>query len=74
MHGHMKLNSFNYLGNFVSHEKEVDVDNNLSNCLIITGIINSMFGPQKTLKKTRIKLYSYTDPSGYAIRWRKLDQ
>lgn len=24
----------------------------------ITGIINNMFGPQKTLKKTRIKLYN----------------
>jgi len=26
--------------------------------LKITGILNNVFGPQKTLKKTRIKLYS----------------
>jgi len=34
----------------------VDIDNKLTNYLKITGIINNMFRPQKTLKKTRIKL------------------
>ena len=51
-----QLNSFNYLENLLSYKKEVDINNKLSNYLIITGIINNMFGPQKTLKKTRIKL------------------
>jgi len=34
----------------------VDTDNKLNNYLKITGIINNMFRPQKTLKKIRIKL------------------
>jgi hypothetical protein len=36
----------------------VDIDNELSNYLIITCIINNMFRAQKTLEKTRIKLYT----------------
>ena len=47
---------FNYLGNMISYEKELDIDNKLHNCLKITGILNNVFRPQKTLKKTRIKL------------------
>jgi hypothetical protein len=39
----------------------VDVENKLNNYLKITGIINNMFRPQKTLKKTRIKLYNTLD-------------
>ena len=34
----------------------MDIDNKLNNYLKNTGIINNMFRPQKTLKKTRIKL------------------
>jgi len=33
-------------------------DNKLNNFLKITGILNNVFRPQKTLKKTRIKLYN----------------
>jgi len=36
----------------------VDIDNKFSNYLKMTVIINNMFRPQKTLKKTRLKLYS----------------
>ena len=50
-------NSSNCLGNFMSQEKEVDIDNKLNNYWKITSIINNMFRPQKTSKKTRIKLY-----------------
>jgi len=46
--------SFNYLGNIISYEK-LDIDNKLHNYLKITGILNNVFGPQETLKKTRIK-------------------
>ena len=53
-----KVNSFNYSGNMISYEKEMDIDNKLHNYLKITGIINNVFRPQKTLKKTRIKLYN----------------
>ena len=51
---------FNYLGNMISYEKELDIDNKLhtSNYLKITGILNNVFQPQKTLKKTRLKLYN----------------
>ena len=44
------------IGN-ISYEKGVDIDNKLNNYFKITDIINNMFRPQKTLKKTRIKLY-----------------
>ena len=53
-----QVNSFNYLGNMISYEKELDIDNKLHNYLKITGIINNAFRPQKTLKKTTIKLYN----------------
>ena len=36
----------------------MDIDNKLYNYLKITGIINNVFRPQKTIKKTRIKLYN----------------
>jgi len=44
-----KVNSFNYLGN-IFYEKEMDIDNKVHNYLKITGIINNVFRPQKTLK------------------------
>jgi len=40
------------------YEKELDIDNKLHNYLKITGILNNVFKPQKTLKKTRLKLYN----------------
>ena len=42
----------------ISYEKELDIDNNLHNYLKITGILNNVFRPQNTLKKTRTKLYN----------------
>ena len=50
-----QVNLFNYLGNMISYG-ELDIDNKLNNFLKITGILNNVFRPQKTLKKTRIKL------------------
>jgi hypothetical protein len=44
-----QVNSFNYLGNMISYEKEWDNDNKLQN--YITGTTNNVFRPQKTLKK-----------------------
>jgi hypothetical protein len=49
---------FNYLGNMISYERELDIDNILNNHLKITGILSNVFRPQKTLTKTRIKLYN----------------
>ena len=46
-----QVNLFNYLGNMISYEKEMDIDNKLHNYLKITGIINNVFRPQKPLRK-----------------------
>ena len=53
-----QVNLFNYLGNMISYEGELDIDNKLNNFLKITGILNNVFGPKKALRKTRIKLYN----------------
>jgi hypothetical protein len=45
-----QVNSFNYLGNLISDEKEADIDNKLINSLDITGVINNVFRQQNTLK------------------------
>jgi hypothetical protein len=42
-----KVNSFNYLGNLISYEREVDTGSKLNNYLKITGIINNTFRPRK---------------------------
>jgi len=49
---------FNCLGNTISYEGELHIDNKLNNFLKITGILNNVFRPQKTLNKTTIKLYN----------------
>jgi hypothetical protein len=43
-----KLKSSKYLGNMISYERELDIDNKLNNYLKITGILNNVFRPQKT--------------------------
>jgi hypothetical protein len=42
-----QVNSFNYLGNMISYEKELDIDNKLRNYLKIAVIINNVLRPQK---------------------------
>ena len=42
-----QVNMFNYLGNMISYEKELDIDNKLHNYLKITGILNNVFKPEK---------------------------
>ena len=46
-----QVNSFNYLGNLISYEKEEDIDSKLNSQLQITGMMNNMFRAQKTLRK-----------------------
>ena len=53
-----QVNMFNYLGNMISYKKELDIDNELHNYLKIIGTLNNVFKPQKTFKKTRLKLYN----------------
>ena len=52
-----QVNSFNYLGNVIFYEKELDIDKKVQNYLKITGIINNVFRPQKPLKNKN-KLYN----------------
>ena len=48
----------------ISYEKELYIDNKWNNHLKTSGIINNIFRPHNTLKKTRMKLYnSITLPS-----------
>jgi hypothetical protein len=42
-----QVNSFNYVGNLISYENEVDIDNKLNNYLRITGIINNVLDQRK---------------------------
>jgi hypothetical protein len=51
----VQLFNYEYLGNMISYEKQLDIDNKLHNYLKITTILNNVFRLQKTLKKTRIK-------------------
>jgi len=44
-----QVNMFNYLGNMISYEKKLDIDNKLRNYLKIAGILNNVFKPQKKL-------------------------
>ena len=46
-----QVNLFNYLGNMISYEKELDIDNKLHNYLKITGILNNVLGHKKFLRK-----------------------
>ena len=46
-----RVNLFNFLGNIVSYEGELDIDNKSNNFLKITVILNNVFRPQKPLRK-----------------------
>jgi hypothetical protein len=43
-----QVKPFNYLGNMISYETELDIDNKLNNYLKITGILNNVFRQHKT--------------------------
>jgi hypothetical protein len=46
-----QVNTSNYLGNMISYDKELDIDNKLHNYLKITRILNNVFKPQNLLRK-----------------------
>ena len=48
----------------------MDIDNKLHNYLKITGVLNNVFRPQNTLKKTRIKLYNILGPPSIVV-WQR---
>jgi len=65
---------FAYLGNMISYEGELDIDNKLNNFLKITGILNNVFRPQKeNLYENKNKTIQYTGPASLVIWQRNLD-
>jgi len=42
-----QVNLFNYLGNMISYEGELDIDYKLNNFLKITGLLDNVFRPPK---------------------------
>ena len=46
-----QVNSFNYLGNKISYEKELDIGNKLHNYLKIIGNLNNVLGHKILLRK-----------------------
>ena len=67
-----QVNLFNYLGNMISYEGELDTDNKLHNFLKITGILNNVFRPQKTPLENKNKTTQYTSPSSLVIWYQNL--
>jgi hypothetical protein len=55
-----QLNTFNYLGNLVTYEKEKDTGNRVTKVLTITGIINNTFKPNNVQKGIRVELCNTT--------------
>jgi hypothetical protein len=53
-----QVNSFHFLRNLTSCEKEVEIDKKLHNYLKTTGVCNNKLRQHKSLKKTRIKLHN----------------
>jgi hypothetical protein len=53
-----QVNTFNYVRNLVSYEKEKDIDNRITYFLKITRLISNTFKPNKVQKCIRIKLYA----------------
>ena len=46
-----QVNLFNYLGNIISYEGELDIDNKLNNFLKITGVLNNVLSHKNPLRK-----------------------
>jgi hypothetical protein len=46
-----QVNSFNYLGNMISYDKILDIDNKLHNYLKITGILKLCLDHKNLLRK-----------------------
>jgi hypothetical protein len=52
-----QVNTFYYLGYYLSYEEEKDMNMKITNFLKITGIINQIFKPNLVSKYTRSKIY-----------------
>jgi hypothetical protein len=63
-----QLNTFNYFGNLMSYEKEMDIDNKINNYLKITGIINNMLILKKNFQENKTKIVQYTGTYRFVIQ------
>jgi hypothetical protein len=52
-----QVNTFSYLGYYLSYEEEKDLNMKITNFLKITGIINHIFKPYLVSKYTTSKIY-----------------
>jgi hypothetical protein len=62
-----QVNSFNFLGNLTSCEKEVEIDKKMNKYLKKTGVSNNMLTTQ-TLKENKNKTTQYTSSSSSVIQ------
>ena len=62
-----QVNLFKYLGNMISFEGKLDIDNTRNDFLKITGILNNVFRPQKSPYENKNKTIQYTSPSSLVI-------
>jgi transposase len=69
----IQVNTFNYLGNLISYEKEKDIDNKITKYLKITGLINNTFKPNKVKKRYTNKTVYYIGSSSITIWQRNMD-
>jgi len=67
-----QVNSFNYLGNMISYEKELDINNKLHDYLKITVILSNVFRPQKIPYENKNKMKQYTNPPSFVMWQRNL--
>ena len=67
-----KANLFNYLGNMISYEGELDIDNKLTDFLKITDILGCVFR-LCVCDLNRNKAVQYISPSSLVIWQRNLD-
>jgi len=63
---------FSYLGNMISYEGELDIDNKLNTFLKIIGVLNNVLDHKKPLRNKN-KTIQYTSPSSFVIWQRNLD-
>jgi len=68
-----QVNLFNYLGNIIFYEGEMNIGNKLNNFLKITIILNNVFTPQKNRQENKNKTTQYTGASGLVIWQLNLD-
>jgi hypothetical protein len=55
----------------ISYERELDIDSKVNGSFKITGILYNVFRPQKTLKRTRMKLHNTLAGPPSVVTWQR---